>query len=315
MKKAFERLISFHLVEKRDEEIDELGNFLWRWTYPTIENSVRNFIERRLYTKLMHSDHLASNDCDHSQEGKIVVKELADLQFSLSGLECDNGPLSISSNSNSLKKIIKLFHLDVILIYTALLLKRKIVVYHHSQSKLLEFMSALPFFVSHRIECPDDTFYPNLDLHCPEQIEHIKGQAHYIATFYDSKVEEHEDLYDMYVNLAAVEITISHKSREVFSMTKTHKEIAMALVRVAENESSNDENVINEIIKKTSELRNSLFQIARKNLNDFENESIEINMPQRISRKTLKQSILSPNLEMFFWNFAIAEGMADVDDH
>lgn len=108
-------------------------------------------------------------------EGKIVVKELADLQFSLSGLECDNGPLSISSNSNSLKKIIKLFHLDVILIYTALLLKRKIVVYHHSQSKLLEFMSALPFFVSHRIECPDDTFYPNLDLHCPEQIEHIKG--------------------------------------------------------------------------------------------------------------------------------------------
>lgn len=67
MKKAFERLISFHLVEKRDEEIDELGNFLWRWTYPTIENSVRNFIERRLYTKLMHSDHLASNDCDHSQ--------------------------------------------------------------------------------------------------------------------------------------------------------------------------------------------------------------------------------------------------------
>ena len=59
IKQTFERLISIHLVERRDEELDELGHFVWHWTYPTIESVVRNFIEKRLQSRTFHTiDHI-----------------------------------------------------------------------------------------------------------------------------------------------------------------------------------------------------------------------------------------------------------------
>jgi len=134
----------------------------------------------------------------------------------------------------------------------------------------------------------------------------VVEQSHFIGTFHDPKIEERQDLYDIYVNLAAVEITISHKVRDVFSMTKIHKEIAMALVRVAENEASTSEDVIQEITKRTEELRNSLYLLVRD-----ENTSESCKLTQRISKATLKQKLSSPNLESFYWHLALAEGIAD----
>ena len=106
--------------------------------------------------------------------GYIEVKEMNNLCFNLSSSSVtDNSQLD--SSQNNIKAIIKLFHLDVILIYTALLLKRKIAIYHHSKSTLLDFMSALPSFISHRTENSNKILYPNVDLYSEEQIDWLKG--------------------------------------------------------------------------------------------------------------------------------------------
>lgn len=362
--RSFDRLISVHLIERREDDLDDSSHFFWHWTYPTITLTDRCLIEKRLYSKAIHTNNfdfyrlnsstwayvvpttcrkhlfllLTSDFCPHTYRKlltnfaalltteKVTFQRFLHYYLSLLITEC---PVPVSELSGRLlsidvdladtplarqshiKSIIRLFHLDVILIYTALLLKRKIAIYHHNQSTLLDFCLALPSFVSHRPEVDThQSLYPNVDLHVPEQLEHLAKLNHFIATFNDAAIGEQVDLYDIYINLAAVEINISNKAREIFSMTKTHKEVAVALVRAAENESTSSEDVIAEICKKTKELKTTLTQICKDPF--AENHTPENDMFM-ISKDTLKQKLLSPNLESFYWNFAVAEGMAKME--
>lgn len=65
------------------------------------------------------------------------------------------------ANSN-VKSLIKTFELETILIYTALLLKKRIVVYHHSLEQLLEWIIAFPVLMKHRKLT--DHLFPWVDL-------------------------------------------------------------------------------------------------------------------------------------------------------
>ena len=253
--RIFERLISIHLIEERDEEWDDIGHYFWRWTYPMIETETRKFIEKRLHSRFVHfstnsSDHHAgknlfqliilktnayccmaedfiyyNNDskwiyicCNSLSSGRfvlvllttdfypnvykeflslfaqlyqqkispkkllnyyltlmieeqVVISELANLKYTLAN------SASPKSGECQIKPIIKLFHLDVILIFTALLLKRKIAVYHHNQSILYDFVSALPLFVPHRPECQHKVLVPNVDIYCLDQINDLKSKT------------------------------------------------------------------------------------------------------------------------------------------
>lgn len=58
MLKSYKTLLSIHLIEERMDDVDEFmvdeieiigsSRYLWRWTYPSIDNDVRFFIEKRL---------------------------------------------------------------------------------------------------------------------------------------------------------------------------------------------------------------------------------------------------------------------------
>lgn len=62
--------------------------------------------------------------------------------------------LPFGANTN-VKGLIKVFELETILIYTALLLKKRIVVYHHSLEQLLKWIKTFPALMKHRkiIDC------------------------------------------------------------------------------------------------------------------------------------------------------------------
>jgi hypothetical protein len=57
--------------------------------------------------------------------------------------------LPIGSNTN-VKDLIQIFELETILIYTALLLKKRIFIYHHSLEQLLKWMKSFPVLMKHR---------------------------------------------------------------------------------------------------------------------------------------------------------------------
>ncbi|KAG8198303.1 hypothetical protein JTE90_021557 [Oedothorax gibbosus] len=197
------------------------------------------------------------------------------------------------------KDVVKTFGLETILIYTALLLKKRIVVYHHRLDTLLWFVRSLPAFMWHRQDW--NIIYPYMQLTNPE-VSELSALPTYIAGFQDAAVEGRVELYDVFVNLPAIEITIAAHAKETFTMTKTHKEIAVFMTRQAENTDLNDKLFITEIANKTNELLKSLKSLTVKK--DKGQESITLS--------ALKERKFAPALENFLWNLAAVEGYTDI---
>lgn len=81
----------------------------------------------------------------------------------------ENGTFSSNDfNSHSsiadsnVRGLIKIFELETILVYTALLLKKRIIVYHHSLEELLKWMNTFPALMKHRNVI--DNLFPWVDL-------------------------------------------------------------------------------------------------------------------------------------------------------
>lgn len=197
------------------------------------------------------------------------------------------------------KDIVKTFGLETILIYTALLLKKRIVVYHHRLDTLLWFVRALPAFMWHRQDW--NVIYPYTQL-TEVDISELLSLQTYIAGFRDAGVEARTELYDLFVNLPAIEITIAAHAKETFAMTKTHKEIAVFMTCQAENNDLNEQSFVKEIHTKTVELLKSLKTFTVQN----EHGATVMRLP------ALKEKKLAPALENFLWNLATAEGLIEV---
>jgi len=193
------------------------------------------------------------------------------------------------------KDIVKTFGLETILIYTALLLKKRIVVYHHRLDTLLWFVRALPAFVWHRQDW--NIIYPYMEL-TPSDVSELMSLSTYIAGFRDAAVEGRTELYDLFVNLPAIEITIAAHAKEIFTMTKTHKEIAVFMTAQAENNQLNEKMFIKEISKKTAELLKNLRTLA--SVNEKGQEVIKMSV--------LQEKKCAPALQNFLYNLAASEG-------
>ena len=81
-------------------------------------------------------------------------------------------------------------------------------------------------------------------------------------------------------------------------MTKTHKEIALFLVQLSENQSYSEAQIISEIADKTRDLLSQLTTIAK--IDPLEKRKI-------ISFRTIKEKNLTQAVENFLINLAIAE--------
>jgi len=83
-------------------------------------------------------------------------------------------------------------------------------------------------------------------------------------------------------------------------MTKTHKEIALFMVQLCENQNYTETQIISEISDKTQELLNQLISIATAQASDGR---------KLISIEIFKEKNLPPAVENFLINLAIAENL------
>lgn len=74
-----------------------------------------------------------------------------------------------AGNNTNVRGLIKAFELKTILIYTAILLKKRIIVYHHSLEQLLRWIQTFPAFMKHRNVT--ENLFPWVDLVKDEVLE------------------------------------------------------------------------------------------------------------------------------------------------
>ncbi|EEC11199.1 hypothetical protein IscW_ISCW020687 [Ixodes scapularis] len=119
----------------------------------------------------------------------------------------------------------------------------------------------------------------------PAEVAELSSMTHYLAGFRDATVESRLELYDVFVNLAAIEVTVAPHSKDAFQMSKTHKEIAMFM----------------DITGKTQELLANLKSATTAGPGGR----------RVVSFAKLRELKLAPALENFYWNLAVAEGLVD----
>ncbi|RZF38158.1 hypothetical protein LSTR_LSTR005519 [Laodelphax striatellus] len=193
------------------------------------------------------------------------------------------------------KDLIKVFGLESILIYTVILLKKRLVVYHHSLPHLLRWIRTFPALMEHRKQ--SELLHPWVDL-VPEELAQIKSSSSYVMGCRDSSIACQTDLYDVLVNLPAREITVAPQAKESLAMTKAHKEIALHLVQLAEDENIPEKVVIEEIDKKTQELLTQLRSLATLST-DCGSKVVTLQL--------LQEKKFPPAVENFLFQLALAE--------
>ncbi|XP_044260743.1 DENN domain-containing protein 10-like [Tribolium madens] len=192
----------------------------------------------------------------------------------------------------NLKEFIASFDLEIILLYTAILLKRRILLFDYNTELLLSELLAISNLVPQRKVA--DYLYPII-----ESSNKLKGLSFYVAGTTNRDLLKDEHLYDLFVNLSTREVTVSPKAEEIMAMTKTHKEIATFLIKLSASHLTENQ-VKQQIFQKTKELLNLLTSLTSVTTD---------NDVKMITMNDLRAKKYHPNFENFLFNLAVSENM------
>ncbi|XP_033757595.1 DENN domain-containing protein 10-like [Pecten maximus] len=199
---------------------------------------------------------------------------------------------------SELRGIIETFGMSAVIIYTALMLKKRIVVYYPPDQihHLLMFVRSLPALVWHRKNW--NIAFPFIEL-SEQELELLKGANSYVAGFTDASLEGRNDLYDVYVNPTSGQVSIATQAKEALAMGKLHKDTAAFMVQCAESVNLSEEDIVQEVAKKTNELLDNLKSLAQKG----EDGKLFITLD------TLRARKMNPATENFLFSLAACEGL------
>ncbi|XP_072293443.1 DENN domain-containing protein 10 [Eucyclogobius newberryi] len=215
--------------------------------------------------------------CQSDENGSFLIKDYDARKAYLAG---------------SIKDVVAQFGMEMIILYTALMLKKRIVVHHPRIEALLEFTRVLPALTWHRKDW--SILHPYVHL-TDTELEDLKKCSGYVAGFVDPEVGNRADLFDVFVNLPDGVIAMSPTAKESMSMGKLHKEIGLLILQSAEDAEKSDHQVIKDISVKTKELVTNLMSLA---------DQCE---DSKLTLESLKQHHFPPATENFLFHLAAAE--------
>jgi len=186
--------------------------------------------------------------------------------------------------------ILSTFGVESVLLWTAVLLKKRIVVYSDKVQDLQRMLRAIPALVWHR---QNWNILKPFCLNDDVSLEELASNPVFCAGFQEP-LESRQDIWDLYVDVSAQEITVSENAKKDFVMTSVHKDVAKAMQAFIEEE-SDDLQIIEGIAAKTKELLGKLELLAGDG---------------GLSLQSLQEQLSNVSLASFLFNVALAEGLA-----
>ncbi|KYQ92658.1 FAM45 family protein [Tieghemostelium lacteum] len=197
--------------------------------------------------------------------------------------------------ATSIKDIITLFGDEIILIWSAMIMKKRIVVYSEKMSSLLKVIRAFPLLVSHRQNWNILRPYVTMsDL----ELKDLTTTGIYCAGFTDPSIKSHEDYYDILVDLSSKDVTVSSHAKDQFILGSFHRDMLKYFNAALEDEEINDQDVIKGLVKKTKEL-----------LTKLETLKEEKDGKQQITQESLDARKLPNGMAAFIMSIVNAEGL------
>jgi len=196
-----------------------------------------------------------------------------------------------------LRKIFDIFGMDAIVIWVAMLCRKRVFVYGENLSDLLPIIRAFPLLGSwHRQNF--DLLRPFMTL-SELELKDLSSCGVYVAGFTDPECANKKDYYDLFVSLSTRSFTINEHSKDSFILTKFHKQTAETFVKLSETHT--DQQFIREVAIKTKELLDNLQSLKTPSESDPNVGYITL--------EALSQQKLPRDMDKFLFNVALAEGM------
>lgn len=196
--------------------------------------------------------------------------------------------------ATSIKDIIKIFGIEIILVWTALMMKKRVAVYCDKSSTLLRAIRAFPLFIWHRRDW--DLLYPYVNLN-EDEIDELNKVRVYCAGFTDPEIKSKANLYDLFIDLNERNISVAEHAKTDFRMGSFHKDLGDFLVECSEDEEMSDLDIIKELAIRTKQLLDKL-----KSLQVEDEDGNEM-----ITAESLQN--LPANMQQFLFSVAVAEGL------
>ena len=155
----------------------------------------------------------------------------------------------------NIKDLISGFGVEFILVWTALLMKKRVVVYGSSVSEVLEAVRGLPVLVWHRQDWALLRPWVTLD---DEQLHELRAAGVFVAGFTDPGVRSMPELYDLLIDLDNRSIRLMDHAAPDFKMGAFHKDLATYLLQAAADPDVSTQAIIKVLAVRTKELLTKL---------------------------------------------------------
>jgi len=191
------------------------------------------------------------------------------------------------------KETFELFGADTILIWTAMLLKKRVFVYANKVSELLPVIRSFPLIGAwHRLDW--DILRPLVTL-LDVELDDLRAAGVFVAGFTDPSAANRKELHDLFVDISAKSVQVPEHAKAAFTLTKFHNDLIQAFLASL---SDNDQAIIKLIATKTKELVSNV-------------ASLKTSHPDGsyITLEELEQKKLPLNMDRFLFNVALAERM------
>merc|ERR1712232_808698 len=194
--------------------------------------------------------------------------------------------------ATSIKDIIKIFGIEIILLWNALMMKKRIIVFCDKSSTLLRAIRAFPLFIWHRRDW--DLLHPYVHMNDNEIEELFKARV-YCAGFINPEIKSKVNLYDIFIDLNERTISVADHAKNDFRMGSFHKDLGDFLVECSEDDEMSDLDIIKELAIRTRQLLEKL-----KSLQVQDEDGNEM-----ITMEALQN--LPANMQQFLYAVASAE--------
>jgi len=200
---------------------------------------------------------------------------------------------------SDIKHLVPALGVEFIVVWTALLMKKRVAVYGAAVTDVLAAVRGLPALVWHRQDWSGRLLRPWVTLDPDSQLAELEQAGVFVAGFTDPGVRALPDLYDVLVDLDQRTVRVMDHAAPDFKMGAFHKDLATYLLQAAADPDVSAQAIIKEVAVRTKELLTKLaaLRVEHEDGNKY------------ITLEGLQARKLPPNMDRFLYNVAGAENM------
>mmetsp|Transcript_64121 Transcript_64121/g.144628 ORF Transcript_64121/g.144628 Transcript_64121/m.144628 type:complete len:345 (+) Transcript_64121:279-1313(+) len=226
----------------------------------------------------------------------LCVRTTKTLQEWKSEMYDDAQALAVSGAS--LGDLVSALGLQSVLIWTAMLKKKRVAVVGDSAASVIAAVQALPQFARQ-----DLSILRPLVTMSANELDDLEASGVYVAGFLESSgVRGRSDLFDLLVDISAREVVVADHARESFRMSELHKELASFMTTSLKKETEGNQ-------EKLSQDRDFLKGLAARTLKVIEAVRGLCEKDPSLSAATLDAAKVPKSARRFMVNVAVAEGL------